>query len=121
MLDASPHSARLSDLKPGDFVIVECASCRHDGLIHRQPCRHSGLGRMNASSIWPLGFGAGNATRGGKLSSRSNGVFRVRDDEPIEAGLKDALNGFSLRYPHHPLSSSPKVKRAGDRRWRGHW
>jgi hypothetical protein len=28
------YSARVSDLKPGDFEIVECASCGHDGLIH---------------------------------------------------------------------------------------
>jgi hypothetical protein len=28
------YSARVSDLKPGDFVIVECGSCGHDGLIH---------------------------------------------------------------------------------------
>jgi hypothetical protein len=28
------YSARISDLKPGDFVVVECGSCGHDGLIH---------------------------------------------------------------------------------------
>jgi hypothetical protein len=27
------YTARVSDLKAGDFVIVECASCGHDGLI----------------------------------------------------------------------------------------
>lgn len=28
------YAVRASDLKPGDLVIVECASCGHDGLIH---------------------------------------------------------------------------------------
>jgi hypothetical protein len=28
------YAARVSDLKSGDFAIVECASCGHDGLIH---------------------------------------------------------------------------------------
>jgi len=28
------YTARVSDLKAGDFVVVECASCGHDGLIH---------------------------------------------------------------------------------------
>ena len=27
-------AARVSDLKPGDFVVVECGACGHDGLIH---------------------------------------------------------------------------------------
>jgi len=27
------HTARVSDLKAGDFVIVECGACAHDGLI----------------------------------------------------------------------------------------
>jgi hypothetical protein len=31
---AAPLCGPLSDLKPGDFVIVECASCGHHGLIH---------------------------------------------------------------------------------------
>ena len=35
MLDAPTlFGSRHSDLQPGDFVIVECASCGHDGLIH---------------------------------------------------------------------------------------
>lgn len=28
------YAARVSDLKPGDFVVVECGACGHDGLIH---------------------------------------------------------------------------------------
>ncbi len=35
------YSARVSDLKPRDFVVVECA-CGHDGLIH--PAALPGLG-----------------------------------------------------------------------------
>jgi hypothetical protein len=57
------HTARASDLKAGDFVIVECTSCGHDGLIHpaallapsaqtgRSAAKPSlGLGRMNGST-----------------------------------------------------------------------
>jgi hypothetical protein len=35
------YAARVGDLKPGDFVIVECA-CGHSGLIH--PCGLTSLG-----------------------------------------------------------------------------
>src|SRR5271156_2289006 len=38
------YSARLSDLKPGDFVIVECTSCGRDGLIHPAALPSLGLG-----------------------------------------------------------------------------
>ena len=38
------YSARVSDLKPGDFVMVECASCGHDGLIHPAALPSLGLG-----------------------------------------------------------------------------
>ena len=34
MTDDAPLCGPMSDLKPGDFVIVECALCGHDGLIH---------------------------------------------------------------------------------------
>jgi hypothetical protein len=27
------YAARVRDLRPGDFVIADCASCGHDGLI----------------------------------------------------------------------------------------
>ena len=35
-------TARDSNLEPGDFVVVECASCGHDGLI--QPAALPSLG-----------------------------------------------------------------------------
>jgi hypothetical protein len=38
------YAARVTDLKPGDFVIVECASCGHDGLIHPAALPSLGLG-----------------------------------------------------------------------------
>jgi hypothetical protein len=38
------YSARVSDLKPGDFVIVECASCGHEGLMHPAALLSLGLG-----------------------------------------------------------------------------
>jgi hypothetical protein len=38
------YSARISDLKAGDFVMVECASCGHDGLIHLAALPSLGLG-----------------------------------------------------------------------------
>jgi hypothetical protein len=38
------YSARASDLKPGDFVIVECGACGHDGLIHPAALTSLGLG-----------------------------------------------------------------------------
>jgi hypothetical protein len=28
------YAAKLEDLAPGDFVLVECGACGHDGLIH---------------------------------------------------------------------------------------
>jgi hypothetical protein len=36
------YAARVSDLKPGDFVRVEC-SCGHDGLIHPAALTSLGL------------------------------------------------------------------------------
>jgi hypothetical protein len=38
------YSARVGDLKPGDFVIVECTSCGHDGLIHPAALTSLGFG-----------------------------------------------------------------------------
>jgi hypothetical protein len=38
------YPARVSDLRPRDFVIVECASCGHDGLIHPAALPSLGLG-----------------------------------------------------------------------------
>jgi hypothetical protein len=38
------YSARVSDLKQGDLVIIECASCGHDGLIHPAALPSLGLG-----------------------------------------------------------------------------
>jgi hypothetical protein len=37
------YAARVGDLKPGDFVIVECA-CGHSGLIHPAGLASLGLG-----------------------------------------------------------------------------
>ncbi len=37
------YAARVSDLKPGDFVLVQCA-CGHDGLIHPSALASLGLG-----------------------------------------------------------------------------
>ena len=28
------YAAKLEDLGPGDFVVVQCGACGHDGLIH---------------------------------------------------------------------------------------
>ena len=28
------YAARLEDLGPGDFVLIQCGACGHDGLIH---------------------------------------------------------------------------------------
>jgi hypothetical protein len=28
------YAARLNELGPGDFVLVQCGACGHDGLIH---------------------------------------------------------------------------------------
>ena len=38
------YAARVSDLKPGDFMIVECTSCGHDGLINPSALPSLGLG-----------------------------------------------------------------------------
>ena len=38
------YTARVSDLKAGDFVIVECGACGHDGLIHPAALPSLGLG-----------------------------------------------------------------------------
>jgi hypothetical protein len=38
------YAARVSDLKPGDFVRVECGACGHDGLIHPSALASLGLG-----------------------------------------------------------------------------
>jgi hypothetical protein len=37
------YAARVSDLRPGDFVIVECPSCGHDGMIHPAALASFGL------------------------------------------------------------------------------
>jgi hypothetical protein len=37
------YAARVSDLRPGDFVQVECA-CGHDGVIHPAALTSLGLG-----------------------------------------------------------------------------
>jgi hypothetical protein len=37
------YSARVGDLRPGDFVVVECGACGHDALIH--PAALPSLGR----------------------------------------------------------------------------
>jgi hypothetical protein len=34
----------VSDLKAGDFVLVECGACGHDGLIHPAALPSLGLG-----------------------------------------------------------------------------
>ena len=38
------YAARVCDLKPGDFVVVECGACGHDGLIHPSALPSLGLG-----------------------------------------------------------------------------
>ena len=38
------YAARTSDLGPGDFVLVECGACGHDGLIHPAALSSLGLG-----------------------------------------------------------------------------
>ena len=38
------YIARIGDLKPGDFVTVECGACGHDGLIHPSALPSLGLG-----------------------------------------------------------------------------
>jgi hypothetical protein len=37
------YSARIEDLRSGDFVVVECA-CGHNGLIHPSALPSLGLG-----------------------------------------------------------------------------
>lgn len=39
------YTARVSDLKAGDSVLVECGACGHDGLIHPAALPSLGLGR----------------------------------------------------------------------------
>jgi hypothetical protein len=38
------YAARVCDLKPGDFVVVDCGGCGHDGLIHPSALPSLGLG-----------------------------------------------------------------------------
>jgi hypothetical protein len=38
------YAARVGDLKPGDFVIVQCGVCGHDGLMHSAALASLGLG-----------------------------------------------------------------------------
>jgi hypothetical protein len=38
------YAARVFDLKPGDFVVVDCGGCGHDGLIHPSALPSLGLG-----------------------------------------------------------------------------
>jgi hypothetical protein len=37
-------AARVCELQTGDFVLVECATCGHDGLIHPVMLSSLGLG-----------------------------------------------------------------------------
>ncbi len=47
----SPYAACVCDLKPGDFVAVECGACGHDGLIHPSALPSLGPG----TALDPLG------------------------------------------------------------------
>ena len=38
------YAARVCDLKPGDFVVVDCGGCGHNGLIHPSALPSLGLG-----------------------------------------------------------------------------
>lgn len=38
------YSARIDDLRSGDFVVVECGACGHDALIHPSALPSLGLG-----------------------------------------------------------------------------
>jgi hypothetical protein len=84
------------------------------GSSTRQPCPHSGSGRMKASSIWPLGFGAENATRGEKLSSRSNGVGRRDETLDCERLSFPTANAFRRYFrANHPGPESHVGKGRG--------
>jgi hypothetical protein len=37
------YAVRVSDLQSGDFVVVECGACGHNGLIHPSALRSLGL------------------------------------------------------------------------------
>jgi hypothetical protein len=43
-LTLTDYAARVSDFKPGDYVIVECMSCGHVGLIHSAALPSLGFG-----------------------------------------------------------------------------
>ena len=73
------YSARVSDLKPGDVVIVECASCGHDGLIHPAALQSLALGSNERILDLAPRLRCRECDTGGKLSSRSNGGGR-RDE-----------------------------------------
>jgi hypothetical protein len=57
------YAARVTDLKPGDFVIVECVSCGHDWLIHPAALPSLGLGSNERIVDFALAFAAANAIR----------------------------------------------------------
>jgi hypothetical protein len=63
------YAARVGDLKPSDFVIVECA-CGHSGLIHPTGLVSLGLGRMTRSLISSPASDAASVTRRAKQPSR---------------------------------------------------
>ena len=69
------YAARVTDLKPGDFVLIECGACCHDGLIHPTALSSLGLGPdERITDLAPRGSDAVSATPGARLSSRSDGV-----------------------------------------------
>jgi hypothetical protein len=55
------YAARLSDLRPGDFVVVKCGASGHDGLIHPAALPSLGLGLLSAKAR--VGAAAPNFTR----------------------------------------------------------
>jgi hypothetical protein len=75
----------LSDLKPGDFVIVECGSCGHDGLIHPAALPSLGLGSNKRIVDLAPRLRCRECDARGKLSSRSNEVLAQTNGDPIEA------------------------------------
>jgi hypothetical protein len=38
------YAARIEDLRPGDFVKVDCAACHHVALLTPEALRKAGLG-----------------------------------------------------------------------------
>ena len=73
------YSARVSDLKPGDFVIVECASSGHDGLIHPAALPSLGLGPNKRIVDLAPRLRCRECDQKGKAVVSSNGVGR-RDE-----------------------------------------